>query len=324
MTLPHVKKPGSSPTGSSTPINRLIERYLDHLTLSAGRSANTLAAYHRDLRRYADFCVKRGIMDPTAVDAQTVGEFVAGLTALRLSPASVARALSSVKGLHRYLISQDITSANPARSIKTPRLPRKLPGVLSVANMKQLLTSVDPDDPNGPRDRALLAVLYGCGLRASEASGLRIGDLDFDDGFLRIRGKGNRERLVPFGTFAAEPLSAYLEGPRLRAERRGTSDHVFLNRRGGPLSRMGVWSVVRRAARRAGLERQVHPHTFRHSFATHLLAGGADLRSVQAMLGHQSISTTQIYTHLDRRQLTEIHRRHHPLEQPTRGNHKPP
>jgi integrase/recombinase XerD len=189
--------------------------------------------------------------------------------------------------------------------------------VLSVANVQKVLGSIDENGADGIRDRALLSVLYGCGLRASEASGLLLGDVDFDEGFVRVRGKGNRERLVPFGPATAAPLSRYIDGPRLQAESRRTSNNVFLNRLGRPLSRMSVWTIVRRAARAAGLERRVHPHTFRHSFATHLLAGGADLRSVQTMLGHQSVSTTQIYTHLDRARLAEVHRRHHPLERGT-------
>jgi len=295
-------------------IARHVARYLDHLALSAGRSANTLLAYQRDLATYIAFCTSRGITEPDKVDSQAVGEFVAGLTTAGLSPASMARALSAVKGFHRFLVWDEVTPSNPARSIKTPRLPRKLPGVLSVAHVRKLLTAVKISDPDGLRDRALLAVLYGCGLRASEAAGLLLGDVDFDEGFVRVRGKGNRERLVPFGPATAAPLTKYIDGPRLDTRSRRTPDQVFLNRLGRPLSRMSVWTIVRKAARLAGLDRKVHPHTFRHSFATHLLMGGADLRSVQVMLGHQSVSTTQIYTHLDRARLAEVHRRHHPLE----------
>ena len=174
--------------------------------------------------------------------------------------------------------------------------------------------SADPKAANAIRNRAILALLYGCGLRVSEAAGLRLGAIDFDDGFLRIRGKGNRERLVPFGSSTEDALNRYLTGPRRRLEERIQDDHVFLSRRGSALSRMGLWVIVKTAARRAGIAKSISPHTFRHSFATHLLQGGADLRAVQEMLGHQSISTTQVYTHLDRAYLTEVHHQCHPLE----------
>ncbi|HWO56971.1 MAG TPA: site-specific tyrosine recombinase XerD [bacterium] len=302
------------PARKSAVFDRWVSRYLDHLVLVAGRSANTLAAYRRDLGRYAAFCVDHGVSDPRAIQPPQVSEFLASLTASGLAPASVARCLSAVKNFHRYLVRQDEAKQNPARPIKTPRLPRKLPDVLSVRQMQLLLEQPGESDPHHLRDRAILATLYGCGLRVSEAAGLAVDDIDFSAGFVRVRGKGNKERLVPFGPSTQRALRRYLDSPARRDADSGARDHVFLSQKGGPLSRMGLWLIVRRYALRAGLGERVHPHTFRHSFATHLIESGADLRAVQLMLGHQSVATTQIYTHLDRQHLRRMHTAYHPLE----------
>lgn len=309
-----------SPTGPSrrvpaaTGIARWIDRFLDHLVLSAGRSINTLQGYRRDLDRYQQFCERQGVSDPATVGPQTVGGFLEMLTSEKLSPATVARSLSAVRSFHRYLLFSGVVAKNPARSVRTPRLPRKLPGVVSVNQMQKILAAPDSKTPQDIRDRALLALLYGCGLRVSEAAGLRVEDINFDDRFVRVLGKGRKERLVPFGRSTERPLVAYLNGPRARVEATVAVDRLFLGRNGRGLSRMGIWLIVHRAARKVGLEKRVHPHTFRHSFATHLLQAGADLRSVQSMLGHRSVSTTQIYTHLDRVHLASVHQRFHPLE----------
>jgi integrase/recombinase XerD len=295
-------------------MSRWIERFLDHLVLTVGRSTNTLLGYRRDLARYQQFCAQHGVSEPGAVGPQTVGEFMERLTSDKLSPATVARALSAVRSFHRYLLFSGIVAKNPARSIRTPRLPRKLPGVVSVAQMQKILAAPDSKSPQDIRDRALLALLYGCGLRVSEAAGIRAEDVSFDEKFVRVLGKGGKERLVPFGRSTERALNTYLNGPRIRQEATMTADRLFLGRGGKGLSRMGIWLIVRKAAKKSGLEKRVHPHTFRHSFATHLLQAGADLRSVQAMLGHRSVSTTQIYTHLDRIHLAQVHRRYHPLE----------
>ncbi len=292
----------------------LITRFLDHLALGAGRSANTLLGYRRDLQRYRLYCDVNGIRTPREIDAQTVGSFVATLAGERLAPTSIARALSAVKSFHRYLLQSDVVTTNPARSIKTPRLPRKLPSVLSVTQVRKLLETASLDEQHGIRNRAILSVLYGCGMRVSEVADLGIDDIDFDEGFVRVLGKGNRERLIPLGKTTTTALQQYLEGPRRAWDSQHHSVHLFYNRQGKRLSRMSIWKIVRRAAHLAGLEKKISPHTFRHSFATHLLAAGADLRSVQAMLGHSSVATTQIYTHLDRTHLSAVHRRYHPLE----------
>ena len=319
-------KAASSPEDprSQGALEPLIERFLDYLALSAGRSPNTLLGYRRDLERYRRFCAANAVAEPKAIDPQTVGTFVATLAGEMLAPASIARALSAVKSFHRYLLHHDLLTANPARSIKTPRLPRKLPGVLSVAQVRKMLDAASHDDRSGIRNRAILAVLYGCGLRVSEAANLGVDDLDFDEGFVRVRGKGSRERLVPLGATTSAAVRQYLEGPRREWEARHQADHLFYNRQGKRLTRMSIWKIVRGSAQRIGLEKRISPHTFRHSFATHLLSAGADLRSVQAMLGHSSVATTQIYTHLDRAHLSAVHRRFHPLEAPVEQAEKPP
>jgi len=220
-------------------------------------------------------------------------------------------------------LHHDLVTTNPARSIKTPRLPRKLPGVLSVTQIRKLLGAFSLDEPYGIRNRAILAVLYGCGMRVSETADLGVDDLDFDEGFVRVRGKGSRERLIPLGATTSTALRRYLDGPRRDWDSRHQADHLFYNRQGKRLTRMSIWKIVRESARRVGLEKRISPHTFRHSFATHLLAAGADLRSVQAMLGHSSVATTQIYTHLDRAHLAAVHRRFHPLEASIAGAQEP-
>jgi len=297
-------------------LDRWIQRYLDHLVLVAGRSANTMLGYRRDLARYAAFCAERVITDPRAVDSQFVGEFLVSQTRSGLSPASVARALSAVKSFHRYLLQHEVCPQNPARAVRTPRLPRKLPDVLSVRQMQMLLDAPPVGDPYAVRDRAIMALLYGCGLRVSEAANLGLDDIDFETRFVRVRGKGNRERLVPFGEITASAIHAYLQWPRRRDDEGNETGLLFLSRRHAGFSRMGLWLVVRKAALRVGLAERVSPHTFRHSFATHLVEAGADLRAVQMMLGHRSVSTTQIYTHLDRGHLRRVHEQFHPLEAP--------
>ncbi len=309
-----VPSPDKKGKPKSTAFHRWVEQYLDHVTLVAGRSANTLFAYRRELGRYLEFCSTKGVTDPKEISPLVVSEFVAMLSGGGLKPSSVARGLSAVKSFHKYLVQQDAAKQNPARPIRTPRLPRKLPDVLSVRQMQLLLDAPRTDDVHALRDRAILAVLYGCGLRVSEAASLAVDDIDFRAGFVRVRGKGNKERLVPFGTMTQLALRQYLNSPKRRDAETGVRDHVFLSQKHGPLSRMGMWLIVRRHAQAAGLGDRIHPHTFRHSFATHLVEGGADLRSVQMMLGHQSVSTTQIYTHLDRSHLRRVHSEFHPIE----------
>ncbi len=290
--------------------------YLTHLQLERNLSPNTLAAYAADLARYDGFLAEHAVAAPGEVSDSHVRGFLRLLYDLGLAPASTARNLAAVRGLHRFLVDEGLASADPTELIDAPKLPKRLPSVLSSGEVARLIESPDAGTPLGLRDRALLELLYAAGLRVSEAIDLTQAQLFFEVGFVRVTGKGSKERLVPVGRQAIEWITRWQnEGrPKLVRNRAKTKDAVFLNFRGTPLSRNAVWEIVRRAATDAEIdaERHVHPHTLRHSFATHLIEGGADLRAVQEMLGHADITTTQIYTHLDRAYLREVHRTHHP------------
>jgi len=307
------------PARRGSPVNAWIGRFLDYLVLSAGRSANTLAAYRLDLEQYSEFSHTRGLGHPNEIDARLVGDFVASLSDRGLSAASVARKLSAVRQFHRYLVREDVCRHNPARALRTPRRARHLPDILSVRQVRDLLRHCADNTVRGRRDRALVSVLYGAGLRVSEAAGLKLDDIDFTDRFIRVRGKGGRERLTPFGDMTAAALRGYIEGSRSSTPDTRGCAHVFLGRQGHGISRMSIWRTVRRLALLSGIDRAFTPHTFRHSFATHMLEAGADLRAVQSILGHSSVTTTQIYTHLDRRHLRDVHSRFHPLGDATKS-----
>lgn len=303
----------------ATPVERLIADYLDHLAVERGSSANTLSSYRRDLRRYAEYLAARGISEPAEVDANTVGAFLAALREgdadhPPLSASSSARAVVAVRGLHKFGYADGQLAADVARSVKPPAPPRRLPKAISVEDTERLLEAADFDKtPLSVRDRALLEVLYGTGARISEAVGLDIDDLDLSGRTVLLRGKGGKQRLVPLGSYAAKALEAYLVRvrPELAQHGRGTPK-VFLNSRGGPLSRQSAWTVLRSAADKAGLSTDISPHTLRHSFATHLMEGGADVRVVQELLGHASVTTTQIYTLVTVDQLREVYATAHP------------
>lgn len=295
-------------------MENFVAEFLGYLSVERGSSANTLAAYGRDLRDYAAFLAARGTTAPDDVTRADVTAWVLDLRARGLAPSSVERKVSAAKSLHRFLVREGVTENNPTARLPLPKKPARLPDVISVDNADRLLAQPFPDSPAGLRDRAILEVLYGCGLRASELVGLDLTDLDLADGVVRVYGKGSKERLVPVGAIASGSLEAYLRAGRLqlRARRSLNADSgaLFLNSRGGRLSRQAVFVIVRRYGARVGLE--LHPHTLRHSFATHLLEGGADLRALQEMLGHSDISTTQIYTHVDRRHVREEYLSTHP------------
>ena len=234
------------------------------------------------------------------------------LSEMGLEASSVARNLTAVRMFHRFLLGEGLARRDPTEHLKPPKLGRKLPSVLNIYEVERLMLAPDVETPLGLRDRALIEMLYGAGLRVSELIGLSQVDLLFDVEVVRVLGKGGRERVVPIGSEGIEWVTAYLHAVRPELAKSHTGVEVFLNFRGGPLSRMGVWKVLRQYVVLAGLEKKVSPHTLRHSFATHLLEGGADLRAVQEMLGHADISTTQIYTHVDREYLKEVHRTFHP------------
>lgn len=296
-----------------------MRSYLDHLTVERGSSANTLSSYRRDLRRYLDYLTGRGTTSLAEVDAATVSGFLAALRQgdqdhPPLSAASSARAVVAVRGLHKFGYADGQLESDVAREVKPPAPPRRLPKAISVEDVERLLEAADFDQtPLSVRDRALLEVLYGTGARISEAVGLDVDDLDIEGRTVLLRGKGGKQRLAPLGSFAARALEAYLVRvrPGLAFNGAGTPK-VFLNSRGGPLSRQSAWTVLRSAADKAGLTTDISPHTLRHSFATHLMEGGADVRVVQELLGHASVTTTQIYTLVTVDQLREVYAASHP------------
>jgi len=289
--------------------------WLRHLKLEKGLSGHTLDGYARDVGRYARFLQDvMGIRDAGGVTLDHIEAYLQELAAMDLDPSSLARAISAIRSYHGFLTGEGITAANPAELVDLPKKARKLPDVLHVDEVVRLIETADPSTPGGLRDRALLETLYACGLRVSEVTGLEPGQLFLEIGFIRVFGKGSKERLVPIGGPAMDALARWMrEGrPQWVRDVKATRNRVFLNRRGTPLSRMSVWKIVRDAAVAAGIAKKVYPHILRHSFATHLLEGGADLRAVQEMLGHVSILTTEIYTHVDRSFLHQVHKQYHP------------
>jgi integrase/recombinase XerD len=290
---------------------RLAE-FRDHLAIERGLSTRTLDAYERDIQRLIDFLLSRGIDSPVRIEAADLREMVFALKARGLQPASIRRSISAVRTYFAFLITEGYIAADPSDRLDLPRVTRRLPGVLSREEAAALLEAGDISDRCYWRDRAMLEVAYGSGVRVSELLGLQLTDLRLEDGFASVFGKGARERLVPLGRNAVRALAVYLRECRPALANPSSGATVFLNARGGRLSRMGIWKILRKHVSRAGIRKRVTPHTLRHSFATHLLEGGADLASVQEMLGHADISTTQIYTHVDREYLREVHRRFHP------------
>ena len=300
-------------------IAREAERYLDHLTVERGLSDHTLAAYRRDLRRYVAFLSTRDVSRADAVEEAAVRSFVASLSASTHGPeerpyraTSVARALSAVRSFHRFLVREGVTDRDPAAGVPQPRLPRSLPHPIPVGEVRRLLEAPDPATPAGLRDRAILELLYGSGLRISELTGLDVDDLELDAGSVRVLGKGSKEREVPLGSFAREAVGAYLTRGRPALASAGSRGALFLNARGGRLSRQSCARSLGHYVRLAGIERRVTLHSLRHSFATHLLEGGADVRVVQELLGHASVATTQIYTLVTSQHLRDVYERSHP------------
>lgn len=295
------------------------ERYLDHLAVERGLSTNTLAAYRRDLRRYVDLCGKRDVVTPGDVDGSTIRSFVASISASTwgeqerpYTARSVARALSSVRSFHRFLLREGAGDRDPAAAVVQPKLPRSLPHPLPVDDVSRLLDIPDAATPVGLRDRAVLEVLYGAGLRISELVGLDVDDVDLEEGFVRVLGKGGKEREVPLGAFGREAVTAYLARARPAFASTISRAALFLNQRGGRLTRQSCARMLTAYVEAAGIERRVTLHTLRHSFATHLLEGGADIRVVQELLGHASVATTQIYTLVTKDHLREVYYTSHP------------
>lgn len=296
----------------------LFEAFFAHLRLARGYSTHTIAAYRSDLRKLPAYLELRAWdIAPAAIERFHLDAFVQYLAELGLAASSQARLISSLKTFFGFLVDEAHLTTDPTELLRAPKAGRKIPAVLTYAEIRSLLAAIDLSLDHGLRDRALLEMLYACGLRVSEATHLRLSNLYLEEGFIRVRGKGNRERLVPIGEEATYHLNIYLEYVRghLPLIKPEAENVVFLNRRGGQLSRVSVFTAVKRYAEAAGIQQAVSPHTFRHSFATHLIEGGADLRAVQEMLGHKSILTTEIYTHLDTDFLRETIMSFHPLNQ---------
>jgi integrase/recombinase XerD len=291
-----------------------LQSFRAYLHLERGFSPHSVDGYMRDLRRYADWCRDaRGVTQPADAAPAMVADFLAALVDCGLAPASLARCISALRHFHRFLLSEGGVPSDPTEQIDTPSLLRHLPDVLSQEEMRRILDLAFPDTPLGIRDRAILETLYATGMRVTELTTLTAAQLFLEDGIVRVFGKGMKERLVPLGGHATRCIARYLAEARPRLAAKGRpNDAVFLSYRGSPLTRMSVLTIVRTAAQQAGITVHVHPHMFRHSFATHLLEGGADLRAVQEMLGHADIATTQIYTHVDRDYVREVHRSFHP------------
>jgi integrase/recombinase XerD len=322
MSTDTIEDSSPAPARPATAAARTVTSYLDHLAVERGSSANTLSSYRRDLRRYLRFLDAQGIDSLAEVQAATVSGFLAALREgdsdhPPLSAASAARAVVAVRGLHKFGYADGQLATDVAREIKPPAPPRRLPKAIALEDVERLLDAADFDQtPLSVRDRALLEFLYGTGARISEAVGLDVDDLDLAARSVLLRGKGGKQRLVPLGSFAAKALSAYLVRVRPELVQRGRgTPRVFLNSRGGPLSRQSAWTVLRGAADKAGLGTDISPHTLRHSFATHLMEGGADVRVVQELLGHASVTTTQIYTLVTVDQLREVYAVAHPRAQ---------
>ncbi len=297
-------------------LERAVDAYLRHITIERGLSAHTVAAYRRDLSGYVDWLTERGVVDSAEVTAALVGEFAADRASAEPAPAasSLARLQSSVRGLHRFLAREGIETEDPTGRLRPPKAARRLPKALSIDQVERLLdaASSGSDDLVGLRDRALLELLYATGARVSEVVQLDVDDLAHGD-VVRVRGKGSKERIIPVGSYARVALDAYLTRSRPELSRRGrASPRLFLGARGAPLSRQSAWLVIQHAAERAELTARVSPHTLRHSFATHLLQGGADVRVVQELLGHASVATTQIYTHVSVDALRDVYTTSHP------------
>ncbi|MEU1973635.1 site-specific tyrosine recombinase XerD [Microbacterium sp. NPDC019599] len=302
-------------------LERAVDTYLRHVAIERGLSDNTVGAYRRDLAAYVEWLAARGCEDSDDITPTLVAEFVADRASALPRPAasSVARLQSSVRGLHRFLAREGIETDDPAARLRPPKLPRRLPKALTIEQVERLLNASGPapsegvlSDVIGIRDRALLELLYATGARVSEAVQLDVDDLAHGD-VLRVRGKGSKERIVPIGSYARAAVDAYLVRSRPELSRRGTATpRLFLGARGAPLSRQSAWLVIQHAADRAQLTAHVSPHTLRHSFATHLLQGGADVRVVQELLGHASVATTQIYTHVSVDALRDVYATSHP------------
>jgi integrase/recombinase XerD len=297
-----------------TSCDALLDRYLDFLMVEKGLAAQTIEAYSRDLVRYISFLDENGRAALSEADTPLILKYLISMREDGLNARSRARHLVSIRGFYRFLAQEDILSSDPTRLIDLPKSGLKLPDILTIDEVKRLLVAPDPKKPAGCRDAAMLELLYAAGLRVSELITLKLQDVNLTAGYVRVFGKGAKERVVPIGQYAQEKIRRYTNGARQALLKDRISATLFVARAGKPFSRQGFWKLIKRYGLRAGLRKVITPHTLRHSFASHLLEGGADLRAVQTMLGHADIATTQIYTHVARDHLKHLHQKFHPRE----------
>jgi len=294
-------------------LSQFLKEYLAYLKFEKNLSPHSVNSYESDISKFLTHLSDAGISDLNEIKSNDISEYFEILRDLGISSSTSARYLSAIKGFFKYLSSQEYIEKDPAEILSARITERKLPTVLSFEEINKIIEAPDTSKLLGIRDRAILELFYSCGLRVSELINLKISDLYFDDEVIRVLGKGSKQRIIPIGSSAVEWVTEYLKKARPSLEKKLKSENIiFLNKRGTKLSRMGIWKIVDRYVKEAGIEKEFHPHTFRHSFATHLLEGGADLRAVQEMLGHADISTTQIYTHIDKDFIKQIHRDYHP------------
>ncbi len=293
-------------------MNDYLDLFISYLAVEKGLSANTQQAYSRDLIRYLDFLERQGRAVPASVSSADIAAFLGLLKDDGIGARSRARCLSAIRMFHKFLMIENYADVNPATIIEAPRTLHKLPDFLSTREVDALLAACAGSSGENIRDLAMLELLYATGLRVSELVGLKLREVNLDSGYLLTLGKGNKERLVPIGESACQKVTAYLEGVRYRLDPAGQNKFLFLSRLGDVMSRQAFWNIIKKRAYQAGISKNISPHTLRHSFATHLLENGADLRSVQVMLGHADLSTTQIYTHVTRERLKRLHQEIHP------------
>ena len=295
----------------ATDWSNLRELFVSHLVTDLNLTDNTVAAYEHDTIDFFTWC-RRKKLGSVELPTEKLYDYLLDLRNRSLNPATIARRLSTLKHLYKFLVGEGVITKNPAASIEGPRLMRKLPQILDQAEMERLLAAPEPTTPLGVRDRAMLELWYACGLRISEVRTVRIEDIMLELRLLRVMGKGRKERIVPFGTYARDACAEYIETARPELLRGSPTSTMFINNLGGGLSRMGLWKILKKYTELCGFRTKVKPHTIRHSCATHLIEAGADIRTVMELLGHADISTTQIYTHLDREYLREVHKSFHP------------
>jgi integrase/recombinase XerD len=293
-------------------LDNLIDQYLNYLLIEKGLSKTTLDSYSRDLLKYHEFLKQNNLHHINETDTPLILKHIIALRKAGLGARSRARHLVSIRGFYRFLVNEKIIKNDPSRLVDLPKLSLKLPDVLAVDDVSRLLKTPDTNKPLGARDSAMLELLYAAGLRVSELVNLKLQDINLEAGFVRVLGKGSKERVVPIGQYAQTKLGFYIENYRKPALKNKLSPYLFIARAGKPITRQGFWKLLRRYADQAQIHKKISPHSLRHSFATHLLEGGADLRAVQVMLGHVDISTTQIYTHVTRKHLKDLHQKFHP------------